>query len=151
MPFEAFLRIGDIEGESTAEDHAGEIDVVSYHWGASRPHDTGPPVVHDFSFVKRVDATSPALFTMCCSGERAATAVFVARRRSGTPPDFLRYTFTDVAIVSVRPGGSAEARDDVPIEEVTLAFRKCEIDYRRPGAGDASSRGGWDLEKSTPA
>jgi len=151
MPFEAFIRIGDIGGESTAAGHTGEIDVVSYHWGASRPQESGPAVVHDFSFVKRADVASPALFTLCCSGERTGNAVFVARRRSGEPRDFLRYSFADVAVVSVRPGGSAQARDDVPLEEVTLTFRKCEIDYFRSDSGDESSRGGWDLEKNTPA
>jgi len=129
MPFEATLNILETE-----------ITVLSYHWGASRPDDTGPAVVHDFSFVKHVDPATPALFTMCCSGERADTAVFLARRKTTGPDEVLQYTFTDVAVVAVRPGGSAEARDDMPIEEVTLTFRKCEIDYRRAGE---SSRGGW--------
>jgi hypothetical protein len=45
----------------------------------------------------------------------------------------------------VRPGGSAEARDDAPLEEVTLAFRRVEV-----RAGEAA-RAGWDLEKNAPA
>lgn len=143
MPFEAFLRIDGVEGESAAAGQAGAIDVVSFHWGASRPQESLPAVVHDFSFVKRVDAASPTLFTMCCRGDRAATAVFVARRKSGEPRDFLRYTFTDVAVVSVRPGGSAEARDDVPLEEVTLAFRACEVECWPAGAKGGPAHGGW--------
>jgi type VI secretion system secreted protein Hcp len=142
MPFDAFLRIDGVEGECAAAGHEREIDVVSFHWGASRPDESAPAVVHDFSFVKRVDAASPALFTMCCRGERAAAAVFVVRRRAGDPRDFLRYAFGDVAIVSVRPGGAAEARDDVPLEEVTLAFRRCSIECWG-GAGAGPTRGGW--------
>ena len=148
MPFEAFLRIGDLEGESKAADQAGAVDVVSWHWGASRPPDSGSPIVHDFSFVKGTDATSPALFRLCCSGERVDTAVLLARRPGRDGGDFLRYTFADVTVVSVRTGGSAEARDDVPLEEVTLAFGQVTIEVLRPGA--EPRRAGWDLGGGKP-
>ena len=100
MSFDARIRISNID--------AGEINVVSYHWGATRAQESGPAVVHDFSFVKRTDAASPALFTMCCSGARAGEAVFVARRSEDEAGDFLRYAFTDVAVVSVREASQEE-------------------------------------------
>ena len=35
MPFDAFLKIDGIPGESTAEKHKGEIEIESFSWGVS--------------------------------------------------------------------------------------------------------------------
>jgi type VI secretion system secreted protein Hcp len=41
----------------------------------------------------------------------------------------LKYTFEDTMISGVRPGGSAQGGDDVPLEEVTFAYAKVENVY----------------------
>ena len=37
MPFDAFLKIDGIEGESLDAKHKDEIDVLSFHWGITNP------------------------------------------------------------------------------------------------------------------
>jgi len=147
MPLEALLRINGLEGESRSADPAGAIDVVSWSWGASRPRESGGAVVHDFSFVKPTDASSPDLFRLCCSGESMDSAVFLARRPGRDGGDILRYTFSGVTVVSVRTGGSAEAREEVPLEEITLAFESVTLEYLRTGA--EPRRAGWNLGRGT--
>ena len=34
MASDMFIKIGDIEGESADSEHAGEIDVLAFSWGA---------------------------------------------------------------------------------------------------------------------
>jgi len=148
MPFEALLRLHGLEGESRSPDHAGAIDVLSWNWGASRPRESEGAVVHDFSFVKPTDATSPDLFRLCCSGESVESAVFLARRPGRDGGDILRYAFSGVTVVSVRTGAGAEARAEVPLEEITLAFESVTLEYLRTDA--EPRRAGWDLGRGTP-
>jgi hypothetical protein len=60
-----------------------------------------------------------------------------------------------VLISSVAPGASAQGSDDVPLEEVSHNFGKCEIDYQPQGndgkAAGGPVHGGWDLQKNVKA
>jgi type VI secretion system secreted protein Hcp len=132
VPFDASITIAGLGGESPAD----AIEVLSFHWGVSQLGSRGGTAggagqahVQDFSFVKRADAASPLLFLRCCTGERLAEAVFLVRRESGERRECLRYTFHDVRVASVRPGGSSQAADDFPAEEISLSFARCEVDH----------------------
>jgi type VI secretion system secreted protein Hcp len=88
----------------------------------------------EFSFVKRVDATSPILLQRCWTGEHSADAVFMVRQSHGEPRECLKYTFRDVVVSAVRPGGSSEAEDEFPAEEISLRFAHCALEYWSEGA-----------------
>jgi type VI secretion system secreted protein Hcp len=136
MAFDSFIKIGDIPGEST--EPKDWIQVESFHWGATQPVNmkagisalTGGGVnLSEFSFVKKVDKASPKLFVSCCKGDPIAKIEFQCQKSVGKPQVYLKYTFENAMISSVRPGGSSHGSDDVPLEEVSFAFTKFESVY----------------------
>jgi len=156
MPFDAFMKIGDIQGEAKDKKHRGEIDVLSFHWSAMQVGTwskgggggAGKVQIENFAFVKRIDRSTPVLFIKCCSGEHIPSAVFTVRKAGGTQIEYLNITFTDILITSVRPGGASTGPDEIPLEEVTFDFAQCEINYTEQnvqGHGAGRVRSGWNL------
>lgn len=143
MAFDAFIKIANIPGESLDAKHKDWIEVLSFQWGVSQPHAssgqlTGHVVPEDFSFFHSVDKASPKLMLSCVQGD-SLDEVDVAFRKAGTGGggiDYLKYTFSDVFISSVRPGGQSRAvqvklEDALPMEEVTFNYGKVLLEYQR--------------------
>ena len=73
MAFDAFLKLDPIKGESQKTNHVGEIDLISFSWGASNSSSvgtgtgasTGKVNIGDFSVMKSTDSSSPDLFQKC--------------------------------------------------------------------------------------
>ncbi len=162
MAFDAFIKLEGVDGESADEAHAGEIDILSFHWGVTQTGTAaagaggggGKCQVQDFSFVHKMDKASPVLFQKCCEGAHIPSALVTLRKAGGTQLEYLKYKFTQVLVSSVRPGGSAQGTDDIPLEEVSMNFAKCEIDYTpqtAEGAGGGPVHGGWDIGKNVKA
>jgi type VI secretion system secreted protein Hcp len=163
MAVDMFMKLADIKGESTDKKHGGEIDVLSFHWGVAQLGTSGRGggagggkcQVSDFSFVHKYDSSSPVLFQKCCTGEHVKDALFTARKAGGEQLEYLKIKLSDVLISSVRPGASAQGSDDVPLEEVSMNFGKCEIDYQPQGkdgkAAGGPIHGGWDVESNVKA
>jgi type VI secretion system secreted protein Hcp len=162
MAFDCFIKINGIDGESKDKDHAKEIEVLSFHWGVSQSGTAGfgggggggKCSVQDFSFVKRTDAASAILFQKCCQGEHIDEANVTLRKAGGTALEYLKYKFSDLLISGVRPGGSSQGSDDIPLEEVSINFAKCHLTYTPQddkGAGAGAVEGGWDVEANQPA
>jgi type VI secretion system secreted protein Hcp len=129
MSYGALIRIAGLRAGSHDTD-GEEIEVLSFHWGvsplgAAETH----PEIQEFAFVKQVDAASPSLFLRCRDRQRVPEAVFNVARVRGRQRRCLRYTFTGVLISSVRQGGSSQGDEEFPVEEVSLTFDHCELDY----------------------
>jgi type VI secretion system secreted protein Hcp len=154
MAIDFFLKIDGIEGESTDDRHAGEIDVASWGWGVSN---AGAPAMggggaagraqpQDFTFVARSSKASPALFVASAAGEHRQSAVLSARR-AGQPQDFLKITMSEVLISSFRTVGSAS--DSPLMDDVSLAYASLRVEYlvQRPdGSLGGTIAGGWDFK-----
>jgi len=148
MAFDAFLKLGDIEGESTAKKHEGEIEVLSFSWnikntssgGTGTGGGSGKAVPSDFNIVKHVDKASPAIMVAVCTGEHIRDATFtVEQARGGRGGEaFLKIKLTDVLISSYQTGGGG---NDVPTDQVSLNFVKLNIQVR-------DDRGQWVEEES---
>ena len=163
MAFDAFIKLGDIKGESQDSKHKGEIEVLSFHWGVTQSgtsaHGSGAGAgrasISDFSFVKHIDSASPILFQKCAEGEHIKDGLVTVRKAGGTQLEYLKYKFTDLMVSSVRPGGSSQGGDEIPLEEVSLNFAKCEVDYQPQGkdgkAQGGPIHGGWDLAQNVKA
>ncbi len=156
MPFDAFLKIGDVRGESKDKKHPNEIEIVSFHWSANQTGTFGKGggggggkvQIDNFSFVKRIDRSTPILFMKCCTGEHMPHATFTVRKAGGTQLEYFHVIFTDVMITSVRPGGASQGQDEIPAEEVTFDFAKCEVLYTEQGdlgQGTGKVRAGWNV------
>ena len=134
MAFDAFLKIDGIEGESTDDKHKGEIDVLSWSWGASNPTTVssggggtaGKVSMQDFHFVSRVNKASPLLFIKCATGEHIKSAVLSVRKAGGQAFEYIKLTLSDCLVSSYMPAG---APDDAASEEVSLNFSKIEFSY----------------------
>lgn len=158
MAFDSFIKIGDVKGESGDSKHKEEIEVLSFHFGVtnsgSSSHGSGggsgKASVSDFSFVKKVDKASPVLFQHCATGQHIKDAMFVVRRAGGAQLEYLKIKLMDVLVSSVRPGGSSQGADDLPLEEVSLNFSQIHVDYQPQGpdgkALGGPVHGGWDVK-----
>ena len=163
MAFDAFLKLADVKGEAGDSKHKDEIEVYSFHWGATNAGmgahgsggGSGKVQISDFSFVHRLDKSSPVLFQKCATGEHIKDGLFVVRKAGGTQVEYLKIKMTDIVVSGIHPGGSAHGADDIPLEEVSLNFSKVEVDYQPQGAdGKAAGgpvHGGWDLKQNVKA
>lgn len=161
MAFDAFIKIGSIKGETADSKHKEEIEVLSFHFGVSNQGSSGAGSgggsgkcqVSDFSFVKKVDKASPVLFQHCATGEHIKDAMFVCRKAGGTQLEYLKIKLVDVLVSSVRPGGSSQGGEEIPLEEVSLNFTQIHVDYQPQGpdgkAAGGAIHGGWDLKTNT--
>jgi type VI secretion system secreted protein Hcp len=137
MPFDAFLKIDGIEGESTDTAHPREIELLSYSFGVTQAGSVvggsgggaGKATFQDFHFVSRLQKSSPKLFLACATGQHIKFATMSVRSTEKRFPDFYKVQLTDVLVSSFEEGGSADGAENVPLEQISLNFAKIEIDY----------------------
>jgi type VI secretion system secreted protein Hcp len=132
-----FLKIDGIEGDSTDEAHPGEIDVLSWSWGATN---TRPPGAgggggvgranfQNFQFVARISKASPTLFMSCATGVHHKAATLSGVRVGDKAKDFLTYKLSDVLVMSVHHG---DGEGDVPTEQFSLDYARFEMSFTPP-------------------
>lgn len=151
-----FLKIDGIEGESADEKHKGEIDVLSWAWGASQSGSmqygggggAGKVQMQDFSFTMRINKATPKLVLHCANGAHLKSAILTARKAGKDQQEYLKLTFTDLLVSSYQTGGSGDS-DVVPIDSISLNFAKIEFEYKEQKAD--GTLGGpikthWDLK-----
>jgi type VI secretion system secreted protein Hcp len=156
-----FLKIDGIAGESVDQKHKNEIQLESFSWGETNDPGPGGGVgggagagkvrIQDFFFTTRVSKASPKLMLACAKGQHLKTATFTARREGKAQQEFLVYKFTDVVVSSYQASG---ADDVIPMDAISLAFGRIEIEYRpekADGSLDAPVSGGWDLKQNKVA
>jgi type VI secretion system secreted protein Hcp len=140
---DCFLKIEGIKGEAQDKDHKGEIDVMSWNWGASNSLTTGANLghAHDLRFTKRSDKSTPQLYAKAISpGAKGVKATLVCRKSGEKPLDFMTITMEETFIASVSTGHSDHGP---PTEEITLNFGKVTVEYKeqtdKGGVGDVNS------------
>jgi len=140
MAIEYFLKLDGITGESASSKHSGEIEVMSWSWGASNPtsiHGTGLSAgkvsISDITISKPVDKASAKLLELCCTGKHIATGTLSCSKSTGdkNPGDYLTIKLNEIHIASFQTGGSSG--DSVGSESISMAFLKFEYDYKVQG------------------
>ena len=176
--FDAFLKLDGIDGESADSKHKGEIDVMSFSWGAAQTGvqatggGGGAGKVHfmDFHITKKVDKSSPKLMLACADGEHLKSASFLVRKAGGEQLEYLKIKLTDVLVSSYKSAGSEavliglllpaiqgahKGGDEIPMEQVSLNFAKIEFSYQPQGADGKPQGGpimaGWDVKGNVKA
>ena len=130
-----FLKIDGIPGESTDTKHKDEIVLTSFNMGVSNAGSAssgggggeGKASFHDFNFTHKFDKASPLLMLACASGKHIKDAILTARKAGKGGFEFLFIKMNDVLVTSSQTGASG---DDLPVESVSLAFGKIEVDYK---------------------
>ncbi|HMI87900.1 MAG TPA: type VI secretion system tube protein Hcp [Polyangiaceae bacterium] len=154
MAVDMFIKIGDVKGESTDDKHKGEIDVLSWSWGASQAGTSGigggggagKVQLQDLTITKYIDKGSPTLFKMCCDGTHIASSILTVRKAGGSALEYLKITLDTAIVTSITTGGSGG--QDRLTENITLNFAKIKMEYTPQtgkGAGEASVTQGWDV------
>ena len=159
MAFDAFLKIDGIPGESTDDKHKDWIEILSYSHGLSQPaagaRSTGGAASaercnhQDFSIVKVLDKASPKLALYCCNGTHIKSVKLELCRATGDKQKYMEYLMSDVIVSSVRPGGSAQGGETLPLEEVSFNYGKIEWSYtetdHQTGKPKGDVKAHWDL------
>jgi type VI secretion system secreted protein Hcp len=165
MAFDCFLKIEGIPGECTDEKHKDWIEVLSYSHGLSQPGSgsvssggarSAERCDHqDFSVVKTLDKTSPTLNIYCCNGKHIGKIQVQLCRATGEKQQYMEYILADSIVSSVRPGGSSQGGEALPLEEVSFNYGKIEWIYTETGhkAGEAGGviQKSWDLVENKGA
>ena len=105
MPFDAFLKIQGIEGESTDKVHPGEIVLTSFSWGESNSGSAGSgggggagkTSLQDFHFTMASSKASPSLLLTCAIGRTIQSAILTCRSRGGGGFEFIELLHRDCA------------------------------------------------------
>ncbi len=145
-----FLKIDGIEGESTDSKHKGEIELLSFSWGAANNAQVasgsgrgGRVTFQDFQFSKLFDKSSPAIFLKCVNGQQITTMTLTARRAGEAQfanPDFMKIVFSNVLISFYKE--QEPNTDALTSEEVGALFKKMSLTFTGPppkgGAADVA-------------
>jgi type VI secretion system secreted protein Hcp len=159
MAFDSFLKIDVVPGESTDDKHKDWIEVLSFSHGVSQvasgsSSNAGGRSAErcdhsDFCVVKTLDKASPKLALFCCNGQHIKEVKVELCRAAGDKQKYMEYKLSDVIVSSVRPGGSAQGSETLPLEQVSFNYGKIEWIYtatdHKTGkpAGDVKAH--WDL------
>jgi type VI secretion system secreted protein Hcp len=155
--FDAYIKIGDIKGESTEEGHKDWIVLHSVQWSVGRtisstgggtPREAGVPKFSEVTLSKSVDSSSPPLFLSAVGGTDEIAEVTIHLVDSATGQVFYALTLSEVLVSSQAHSGASG--DDKPAESISLNFTKIEMEYRVNDKTGASEpiRAGWDLKKN---
>lgn len=160
MAVDMFIKVGDIEGESTDSSHGKEIDVLAWSWGMSQSGTThmgggggsGKVNVQDLSITKYVDASTHSLMKACCDGTHYPEAKLTVRKAGKTALEYIKLTMKEVIVTAVSTGGSGG--EDRLTENVTLNFAEFKVEYtpQKPdGTGEAAKEMGWKIAENIAA
>jgi type VI secretion system secreted protein Hcp len=161
MPFDAFMKIENVPGESGDDKHQEWIEVLSYSCGIDQPRSQSASSHGSLSaeraefaplvFIKALDKASPKLALACASGEPLPMATLEICRAGGDKQPYMEYKLTDVIVSSIRPGGHGGG-ENIPLEEVSLTYGKIEWKYTQlkvaGGKPSGNVAAGWDLKNN---
>ncbi len=159
MAFDCFLKIDGVPGESTDDKHSDWIELMSYSHGVSQPSSgaassggarSAERCDHDdYSVVKSIDKASPKLALFCCNGSHIKEIKMELCRATGDKQKYMEVVMSDVIVTSVRPGGSAQGGESLPLEEVAFNYGKIEWAYtetdHKTGKPKGDVKTHWDL------
>jgi type VI secretion system secreted protein Hcp len=157
MALEVFLKVDGVDGESEDRVHAGEIQLISFSFGADQPGyasvggglGAGKVDVHNLVVVKYVDKSSPKLFVACCTGQHTPTATLTVRKANAGDQDCIALVLTDVIVSSHQVMGAVE--NVMPTEQVSFNFVKIEFQYQQikaDGTASGTIKSGYDLKRN---
>src|SRR5258706_10838846 len=99
MPFDPFLKIDGVDGETSDSKHKGEIEILSFHWGVSQAITATVSSTGTFSaqrcdmtalsIVKQLDKSSPKLAQGCAAGDHYKKPTLTLCRAAGTNKPYI--------------------------------------------------------------
>ena len=132
MAVDMFLKLEGITGESRDNKHRGEIEILSFSWGASNPTarscggggGSGKVNISDLSIMKKIDVATPQLLQHCVTGKHISEGQITVRKAGEKPVEYLQIKMNDILISSSQSGAGGATE---PMESVSLNFTKFEV------------------------
>jgi type VI secretion system secreted protein Hcp len=149
-----FMKIDDVAGESVDSSHAGEIDVLSWSWGASQTGSSavaggsgaGKANVQDLTFGMHFEKSIPVLAGMLMAGTPFKQAQLTIRKAGTTPLEYIKVIMTTGIVSNVSFSGTPGS--DFQAASVSLNFSAVEVHYTPQaddGTGAAEVVMGYDI------
>ena len=149
MAVNAYIKLADITGGSSAAEHTGEIEILSWSHGFSQPTSptrstAGAGSVEqanhsNFTFTKYIDSSTDDLLKYCWNGKQIATATITCYRADGAtdnkPIEYLKVELQHVVVSNFSISGGA---GDVPVENVSLDYGIVKYTYKPQKRADGS-------------
>ncbi|HTO69760.1 MAG TPA: type VI secretion system tube protein Hcp [Myxococcota bacterium] len=163
MPADFYLKLGDVQGDSTVSGHEKQIELMSVSLGTSMPVGSrssggsatvGKVNISDVSLTKQTDSSSTALFLASCQGTHYDEATISINRPDGQGNlvEYALWTLSDVVVSSY---AHSAAGSDMPMESISLNFGAITLTYTptdpATGAAQGSLTAGWDVGQNKPA
>jgi type VI secretion system secreted protein Hcp len=156
MATDFFLKIEGIDGESTDDKHKGQIDLLSYSFGAAQSGSghtggglgVGKVALNDFHCTTHVSKASPKLFLACATGEHLKSVTLICRRAGKEQVEYMNVKLSDVLVSAYTAGASAHS-NELPVDQVAFNFSKIEVEYKEQkadGTAGGAVKAGWDVK-----
>jgi type VI secretion system secreted protein Hcp len=137
---DVFLKLGDIEGESTDAKHKGEIDILSYSQSFKNAVSdatgggggAGKVTCGDITVLKNIDKSSPKLIQQVVTGKHIDKAVLTFRSVGRAALEYYVVTLEDVLVTSI---DQTDQNNPARIfERVTLNSAQFKFSYQQQKA-----------------
>jgi type VI secretion system secreted protein Hcp len=146
----AFMKLGDIQGESTDKNHKNWITIQSLtspihrsipEGARDQQRARGETTLGDIVVVRELDKSSTKLQEACATGEfYSEVQIDLCTQVKGTAEPYLTYKLKNVIVTSYTFNGNASG-DPVPTEEITLNATKAEWTYVEMDTETGSKKG----------
>jgi type VI secretion system secreted protein Hcp len=135
MAFDAFLKLGTIEGDSQVKGFEDQIRIESFHWGVANASSGtigggsagGVASRQDFVFTAGSSKASPELFGASVTGEHIKEGLLTLRSAGGQQTNFSTIKLSDVTVAAYDQAGSDDGSG--PMDEFALRYAKLEFTY----------------------
>jgi type VI secretion system secreted protein Hcp len=147
--YDIFLKLGDIKGESTDDQHKDWIALVSYSSGVSQASVAvgngaarAVATAHcaPFNAHKLFDQASPTLLAAAMTGQHFPNAEVDFVRADDSREVFIKLELNDVVVSSAEQSGSVGG-DSAPTESISLNFGSVKVTYQQQNAGSPNADG----------
>ena len=155
----AYLKLGDIEGESEDSRHKGWIDVLSVDWKISVDPGTGSsrrgdPKVGPLTLTKRIDQASPKIQEAMLTGIIVPLVEYELTTGGDGAPTYLRIEMKNVALTAYSMSGHttdpATGLETRPEEEFSMSFEEITVTYTpidKDGSPGTPVKYTWKVEE----
>lgn len=154
MAIDTHIKFDGVEGESTHQDHKGEVEILSWSWGVSNASSAatgggsgrGKASPGDFHFQHSYDKASPVLAKKCAQGVHFPTVVLTSRKSGEGQKDFFKITMKEVFVTSVQPSGHSGGE---MMESISVSYGAIEFSYKpqdAKGGLGGEVKFGWDVK-----
>lgn len=126
-------RAGKLKGEATSSDHADDILIQAWRWGASAStavgsvQGTARRSYQSLTVVKKIDSSSTGLLAALATNDEIKEATLSMRKAGGEQQDYFKIKLQGARIVNVEYSTDERANT---LETVSIAFTKVDVEYR---------------------